>query len=120
VAEFWGHDLPEDLLQLMHRANQHNHVRLTSDEIRSLVLRTAKAEAKIAEKLGTASGRCAPFLFFTREQMGLIVDGLIVLRGDMLEPIPQIRRSSAHYSVEQVTAMLRMIAKFFAGFESAG
>ena len=120
VAEFWGHDLPEDLLQLMHRANQHNHVRLTSDEIRSLVLRTAKAEAEIAENLGTASGQCAPFLLFTREQMGLIVDGLIVLRGDMLEPIPQIRRSSAHYSVEQVTAMLRMIAKFFAGCESAG
>jgi len=120
VAEFWGHDLPEDLLQLMHRANQHNHVRLTSDEIRSLVLRTAKAEAEIAENLGTASGRCAPFLLFTREQMGLIVDGLIVLRGDMLEPIPQIRRSSAHYSVEQVTAVLRMIAKFFAGCGSAG
>ena len=120
VAAFWGHDPPEDLLQLMHRANQHNHVRLTSDEIRSLVLRTAKAEAEIAENLGTASGQCAPFLLFTREQMGLIVDGLIVLRGDMLEPIPQIRRSSAHYSVEQVTAMLRMIAKFFAGCESAG
>jgi len=50
----------------------------------------------------------------------LIVDGLIVLRGDMLEPIPQIRRSSAHYSVEQVTAVLRMIAKFFAGCGSAG
>ena len=120
AAAFWNQDLPEDLLQLMHRANQHNHVRVTSDEIRSLVLRIAKAEAEIAENLGTASGRCAPFLFFTREQMGLIVDGLIVLRGGMLEPIPQVRRSSAHYSVGQVTAMLRMIAKFFAGCESAG
>jgi hypothetical protein len=120
VAAFWDHDLPEDLRQLMNRANQHNHVRLTSDAIRSLVLRIAKAEAEVAEKLGPASGRRAPFLLFTREQMGLIVDGLIVLRGDMLEPIRQIRRSSAHYSVEQVTAMLRMIAKFFAGCENAG
>lgn len=119
VATFWDHNLPEDLRQLMNQANQHNHVRLTSDAIRSLVLRIVKAEAEVAEKLGPASGRCAPFLLFTREQMGLIVDGLIMLRGDMLEPIPQIRRSSAHYSVEQVTAMLRTIAKFFAGCENA-
>lgn len=119
VATSWDHNLPEDLRRLMNQANQHDHIRLTSDEIRTLVLRIAKAEAEVAGKLGPASGRRAAFLFFTREQMGLIVDGLIVLRGDLLEWVPQIRQSLAHYPVEQVTALLRTIAKFFAGCEDA-
>jgi len=115
VTAFWDHNLPEDLRQLMNQANKHNHVRLTSDAIRSLVLRIVKAE--VAEK-SVRQAVDAPHSCSLREsRWALLWNGLIVLRGDMLERRPQVRRSSAHYSVEQVNALLRRLAKLFAGCE---
>jgi hypothetical protein len=84
------------------------------------VLRIAIAEAATAEELDPVSCTRGPFLFFSREQVGFIVDGLIALRRNLLERIPASKRSTIHVSVEQVTSLLSTIARFFGGCEDTG
>ena len=120
VVASWDQSLPNDLRQLVIQADKRSHVCLTSDAIRSLVLRIAIAEAATAEELDPVSCTRGPFLFFSREQMGFIVDGLIAIRGNLLERIPASKRSTIHVSVEQVTSLLSTIARFFGGCKDTG